>query len=52
MEVKFWKVRIVEFNKKIRKHIDISFRDEYNYRKDALDSQYRKEATRSSFSKS
>ena len=49
MEVKFLEVRIVEFNKKIRKYIDISFGDEYNYRKDALDSRYRKEANQSSF---
>lgn len=49
MEVKFLKEIIVEFNKKIRKHVDISFRGEYNYRKDALDSRYRKEANQSSF---
>ena len=49
MEVKFLKVRIVEFNKKIRKCIAISLEDKYNYLKDALDSQYGKEASQSSF---
>ena len=46
------KERIVDFNKKIRKHIDISLEGEYNCLKDALDSPYGKEANRSSVSKS